>query len=126
MNTPDLKNNISEFLKNYALYIAIGVAVLIALAIVLILVLSKNKKGKKVSKQDVIIDTNEWLLALGGKDNILEKNATGSRLVVKLNDASKLNEEKLKELGVSNILKMSNKITLVFEDQAEKILSQLD
>ena len=126
MNTPDLKNNISEFLKNYALYIAIGVAVLIAVAIVLIIVLSKNKKGKKVSKQDVIIDTNEWLLALGGRDNILEKNATGSRLVVKLNDPSKLNEEKLKELGVSNILKMSNKITLVFEDQAEKILSQLD
>ena len=126
MNTPDLKNNISEFLKNYALYIAIGVAVLIALAIVLIIVLSKNKKGKKVSKQDVVIDTNEWLLALGGRDNILEKNATGSRLVVKLNDPSKLNEEKLKELGVSNILKMSNKITLVFEDQAEKILSQLD
>ena len=126
MNTPDLKNNISEFLKNYALYIAIGVAVLIAVAIVLILVLSKNKKSKKISKQDVIIDTNEWLLALGGKDNILEKNATGSRLVVKLNDPSKLNEEKLKELGVSNILKMSNKITLVFEDQAEKILSQLD
>ena len=126
MNTPDLKNNISEFLKNYALYIAIGVAVLIALAIVLILVLSKNKKSKKISKQDVVIDTNEWLLALGGKDNILEKNATGSRLVVKLNDPSKLNEEKLKELGVSNILKMSNKITLVFEDQAEKILSQLD
>lgn len=126
MNTPDLKNNISEFLKNYAIYIAIGVAVLIAVAIVLIIVLSKNKKGKKLSKQDVIIDTNEWLLALGGRDNILEKNATGSRLVVKLNDPSKLNEEKLKELGVSNILKMSNKITLVFEDQAEKILSQLD
>ena len=97
MNTPDLKNNISEFLKNYALYIAIGVAVLIALAIVLILVLSKNKKSKKISKQDVVIDTNEWLLALGGRDNILEKNATGSRLVVKLNDPSKLNEEKLKE-----------------------------
>ena len=126
MNTPDLKNNISEFLKNYALYIAIGVVVLIALAIVLILVLSKNKKSKKISKQDVVIDTNEWLLALGGRDNILEKNATGSRLVVKLNDPSKLNEEKLKELGVSNILKMTNKITLVFEDQAEKILSQLD
>ena len=126
MDISGLKENLNQFFQSAAFYIALGVALLIVLAIVLIIIFSKKKKKVKIDKQNVVIDTNEWLEALGGKENILEKSATGSRLVVKLNEPSKMNEEKLKELGVSNILKMSNKITLVFEDQAEKILSQLE
>ena len=126
MNSHDLKETLNNFLSSYAFYIALGVVILIAIAIVLIVVLSRRKKQPKINKQDVVIDTNEWLIALGGKENILEKEAKGSRLVLKLNDPEKINEEKLKELGVSNIMKMSNKITLVFEDQAEAILSQLE
>lgn len=126
MNSPELKENLNNFFSSYAFYIALGVAIAIIIAIVLIIIFSKRNKKPKVSKQDVIIDTNEWLDALGGRDNILEKSATGSRLVVKLKEPEKIDEEKLKELGVSNILKMSNKITLVFEDQAEAILSQLE
>ena len=124
MNTVDFKENINLFLRTTALYIAIGVAVLILIAILLIVLLSKKKK--KISKQDAIIDANEWLNALGGKENIIEKSATGSRLVLKLDDVNKIDEAKLKELGVTNILKMSNKITLVFEDQAEAVLNQLN
>ena len=126
MNSHDLKETLNNFLSSYAFYIALGVVILIAVAIVLIVILSRRKKQPKINKQDVVIDTNEWLIALGGKENILEKEAKGSRLVLKLNDPEKINEEKLKELGVSNIMKMSNKITLVFEDQAEAILSQLE
>ena len=126
MNNPELKENINNFFSSYAFYIALGVAILIIVAIVLIVIFSKRKKQPKINKQDVVIDTNEWLEALGGRENILEKSAVGSRLVLKLNDVEKINEEKLKELGVSNILKMSNKITLVFEDQAEAILAQLE
>ena len=126
MDISGLKENLNQFFQSAAFYIALGVTLLIVLAIVLIIIFSKKKKKVKIDKQNVVIDTNEWLEALGGKDNILEKSATGSRLVVKLSEPSKMNEEKLKELGVSNILKMSNKITLVFEDQAEKILSQLE
>ena len=126
MNSHDLKETLNNFLSSYAFYIALGVVILIAIAIVLIVVLSKRKKQPKINKQDVVIDTNEWLIALGGKENIIEKEAKGSRLVLRLNDPSLINEEKLKELGVSNIMKMSNKITLVFEDQAEAILSQLE
>ena len=125
MNNPELKENINKFFSSYAFYIAIGVVALIIIAIILILLLSK-KKQPKINKQDVIINTNEWLIALGGKENILERSAVGSRLTLKLQDPSMIDEEKLKELGVSNILKMSNKIILVFEDQAEAILSQLE
>ena len=126
MNSPELKENLNNFFSSYAFYIALGVAILIAIVIILIVIFSKRKKKSELSKQDVVIDTNEWLEALGGRENILEKSATGSRLVLKLQEPEKINEEKLKELGVSNILKMSNKITLVFEDQAEAILSQLE
>ena len=126
MNSHDLKENLNNFFSSYAFYIALGVVILIAIAIVLIFVLSRRKNKTKINKQDVVIDTNEWLAALGGKDNIIEKEARGSRLVLKLNDPEKIDESKLKELGVSNIMKMSNKITLVFEDQAEAILSQLE
>ena len=125
MNSADFKDNLNNFFKSSAFYIALGVVVLIIIALVLILVFSK-KKPSKISKQDVKIDTNEWLDALGGRDNILEKRASGSRLTIVLKNPDLLNEDKLKELGVTNILKMSTKITLVFEDQAEAILSQLE
>ena len=126
MPTNEFKENLNNFFKSYALYIAIGVAVLIAIAIVLIIVLSKRKGGEKISKQDVVIDTSEWIIALGGRENIIEKNATGSRLVIKVNNEELINYDRLKELGVTNVLKMSNKITLVFEDQAEAVLRQLE
>ena len=126
MNNPEFKENLNNFFSSYAFYIALGVVILIAISIVLIVILSRRNKGSKVNKQNVQIDTNEWLEALGGRDNIMEKSATGSRLVLKLNNPELIDENRLKELGVSNIMKMSNKITLVFEDQAEAILSQLE
>ena len=119
----DMKDNINAFLKNYGIYLAIGVAALIVIAILLILLLGKKKKIPE--RQNIKIETSLWIDALGGKDNIIESNATGSRLSIKLNEPSLISEEKLKELGVSNIIKMSNKITLVVEDQAEAILKQL-
>ena len=86
---------------------------LAALGIVIYLVVS-NKKEK----------TNNggvWLLALGSKENIKEVSAVGSRLTVNLEDKEKIDRVKLKELGVSSVLVMSNKITLVIEGKAEKI-----
>ena len=121
----DFKDNLNAFLKSYGLYMAIGVAVIILLAILLIVLMSRRNKGPKIQKQNIKIDSSIWQVALGGKDNILEINATGSRLSLKLNDPSQIDEGKLKELGVTNILKMSNKITLVVEDQAEAILKQI-
>ena len=97
------------------------ITVIIAAAVVviggliaLIVILNKRKSTVKV------IDS-EWIDALGGKENVQEVTAVGSRLSVKLVDQEKANRDKLKELGVSNILVMSNKMTLVIEGQAEKI-----
>ena len=86
---------------------------LAALGIVIYLIIS-NKKEKSNN-------SGVWLLALGNKENVKEVSAVGSRLTVSLEDKEKIDRVKLKELGVSSVLAMSNKITLVIEGKAEKI-----
>ena len=86
---------------------------LAALGIVIYLIISKKKEN-----QD---NSGVWLLALGNKENVKEVSAVGSRLTVSLEDKEKIDRVKLKELGVSSVLVMSNKITLVIEGKAEKI-----
>lgn len=106
-----LSNSLSPVL--IGVFIAVGV--LIIAGIVLFFVLRKRGGVKKVA-----VDS-EWFDALGGKENIQEATAVGSRLSLKLNDKDQINRDKLKELGVSSILVMSNKVTLVIEKQAEKV-----
>ena len=86
---------------------------LAALGILIYLIISKKKEN-----QD---NGGVWLLALGNKENIKEVSAVGSRLTVNLEDKEKIDRVKLKELGVSSVIVMSNKITLVIEGKAEKI-----
>ena len=81
--------------------------------------------GKKRNKTIKVSDS-EWIDALGGQNNILEASAVGSRLSVKLNDKEAINRDKLKELGVSSVLVMSNKVTLVIEKQAEKVAEAIN
>ena len=97
------------------LFIVAGLVVVIGI-VLLVYFLVHRKKGQKV-----IIDNNVWFLALGNKENIKEISGVGSRLSVKLVDKDKIDREKLKELGVSSVLVMSNKVTLVVEGQAEKL-----
>ena len=88
--------------------------VVLVIAVVLVLFLLRHKKQPKIVDAD-------WLEALGGKENIKEAIAVGSRLSLYLNDKESINRDRLKELGVSSILVMSNKVTLVIEGQAEKV-----
>ena len=73
----------------------------------------------------VKVDNNEWFIALGGKENVKEISAVGSRLSLNLLDKEKIDREKLKTLGVSSVVVMSNKVTLVIEGKAEKIAETL-
>ncbi|MBO4667202.1 MAG: hypothetical protein J5666_03645 [Bacilli bacterium] len=102
------------------LFIVAGLVVIIGI-VLLVYFLVHRKKGQKV-----IIDNNVWFLALGNKENIKEISGVGSRLTIKLVDKDKIDREKLKELGVSSVLVMSNKVTLVVEGQAEKLSEVLN
>ncbi len=86
---------------------------LAALGILIYLIVSKKKENEA--------NGSVWILALGNKENVKEVSAVGSRLTVNLEDKEKIDRTKLKDLGVSSILVMSNKITLVIEGKAEKI-----
>lgn len=105
--------------------VIIVIAVLATLLVVAcaLLLIFRSRKGNKGKAK---VSDSEWIDALGGQDNILEASAIGSRLSVKLNDKETINRDKLKELGVSSILVMSNKVTLVIEKQAEKVAEAIN
>ena len=112
-----------EFLKNNWIWLTVAIVVIALVLIILLIVL--RRQNKPVKKPLIEVKQNEWFEALGGSDNLLEANAVGSRLSIKLQDKSLLNKEKIKELGVENILEMSGKIILVVENNAEHILKEL-
>ena len=118
----DLKNNLNAFLKNNALWIALVLIGIIAITVALILIFGTKKKEVKPE----IAEKSRWVEALGGSDNIISSEAYGSRLAIKLKDKSLLNKEALKELGVTNFIEMSDKITLLLEDKAELVKAELD
>lgn len=115
MNTLILAETNDFLLKNLWWMIAIAVLIAIGAFFLIEALIAKKKKNPKVK----IATKSEYLLALGGEDNILEKELKGSRIVVKLTDYSKVDEEKLKEAGVTGFIKMSDKLTLVIKDKAE-------
>ena len=120
----ELKDDFNAFLKNYGIWIAIALVVVIVLTIVIIFVIKKRKKG--TPKIEDHTQGSDWLIALGGKENLIEVTANGSRLTVKLNDQNIIDKDKLKELGVTNIVTMSDKLILVVEDKAELIKEKLN
>lgn len=122
----DPKNDFEIFLKNYAWLLAVGVAVIIILVIVIIFVIKNKKGGRKKKKEESLATPDEWIDALGGKDNIVEAIATGSRLSIKIKNTELINRESLTNLGVTNIVMMSDKITLVTNLDNQKIVEKIE
>ena len=97
----DPKNDFEAFLRNYAWILCLVVVILIVLTIVVIFLIKGRRQG---NKKPQIAPPDEWLSALGGKDNITDISATGSRLVVKLIDLNLVSREALTNLGVSRLV----------------------
>ena len=91
------------------------VAVVVFFLVAIISKKVKNKKSNEISEK--------ILFYLGGKDNIVSIEAKGSRLSLSLKNKELLNEEELKKLGVTSILKMSNKLTLVMGNLSSEVVS---
>ena len=119
----DPKNDFGVFLKNYAWIIALAIVAIILVCVVVILIRGRN--AKTPAKQVSQASANEWQDALGGVDNIVDIQATGSRLVAKIKNKELVNREKLTELGVSSIVLMSDKITLVTNLDNQKIVDSI-
>ncbi len=103
--------------------IVIWVAVIDAVLLLFVLFMIIRHFVMKSPK--VKVNNDEWFIALGGKENVKEINATGSRLSLNLLDKEVSDREKLKALGVTSVVSMSNKVTLVIEGKAEQIAETL-
>ena len=100
-----------------ALFVVTGV-LMIATVVVIIIFLKKKKVVK--------VDNSLWIENLGGKENIESVNQVGSRINLVLKDKEMINKDNLKELGVKSVLVMSNKVTLVIENNAEDIAKAIN
>ena len=111
---------------NLPLIIALvaGGVVLVVVGVLLIVFLRRRESKIEIKKEDAI-DNEEWVKALGGKENIKSIEAKGSRLVVQLNNNELLDKDLLHTLGVSSIIFAQDKITLVVKDKAENIRNLL-
>ena len=108
------------------IYLIIVVVVFLALIItpaIVVPVSIRSAKRKRLNKK--LSDGESWVFALGEKENIKEITATRSRLSVALVDNEKIDRELLKKLGVTSILVMSNKVTLLIEDKAEQVAASI-
>ncbi len=123
------KNSFNEWLGTWGLYIAFalaGVVFLTVLGLFLYTYIKGKKEGPiiKVSQQKVI-KNEAALAALGGAENILDHSLNGSRVILVLSNYDAVNIEALKELGVSSVVKMTNKITLVIKGDASSFYKSL-
>lgn len=100
-----------------ALFIVTGVLI-IATVIVVIIFLKKKKVVK--------VDDSLWIDNLGGRENVTSVTQVGSRINLVLKDKEIINKDNLKELGVKSVLVMSNKVTLVVENNAEDIAKAIN
>lgn len=119
-----LKDDFNEFLKKNALWMALVLVGIIAVTLFLIFFLNRRKKNSKPVIK--VASKSAWVDALGGNENILNSEAYGSRLVIKLVDKEKMKKDELKSLGVTSIIEMSDKVTLLLEDKAELVKKELD
>lgn len=123
----DFKSDFSNFLKSGGLYICIGIVVAILLTIFLIIFIPKFKNKKNINSIDKNITSNDYLDALGNKENIIKIDQTMSRIKIEIKDTSLVDVDKLKTLEIDNVIVMSNVVTLITnKEKADKIVKLIN
>lgn len=111
-------NNLNWFLS-WGWIVVVGIVALVIIAIVLYVVLKKINNKKEIEKSKK--QNSTFLEIFGGESNIISCEARGSRLVLVLNDYSKLDEERLKQNGVTSLIKATNKVTLIVGEKSKEL-----
>lgn len=120
----DLQVDFSNFLRTYAIWICLGIILIIFITLFFLLVLPKIRQKRK--KATSISDAVEWINSLGGSNNIINFSSSRSRLTLEVKDSSLVDQNKLKLLGVSSIIIMSQKIILVIDNGADEIKEKIE
>lgn len=120
----DLQVDFSNFLRTYAIWICLAIILIILVTLFFLLVLPRIKQNSK--KTISITEGADWVNSLGGKSNIISVSASRSRLTLEVKDTSLINQNKLKTLGVSSVIIMSQKVILVIDNGADEIKEKIE
>ena len=86
----------------------------------------ENKYASKKASNNLNGLLNNIIDALGGRENIKSMEAKMSRLSVSLLSNDNIDIEKLKEIGVERVIKMSDKITLLIGNNATDLANEFN
>ena len=120
----DLQVDFSNFLRTYAIWICLAIIFIILVTLFFLLVLPRIKQNKK--KTALISDGVDWINSLGGNSNIISVSSSRSRLTLEVKDTSLADQNKLKLLGVSSVIIMSQKVILVIDNGADEIKEKIE
>ena len=99
-------------------YIVIGFVLLIILLAIL-----------KSMRKDAHLKVNKLVDALGGIDNIIDRQLNLSRFVVTLRDVSKADKEMIQALGAKGIVEIDNQLKIILGNNSrtlKKYIQELD
>jgi len=102
------------------IFILIGIVIIGCIVSGLLIIIKKKKEPKKP-----LASRSEYLAALGGEDNLISSERSGSRIIVILKDYSLLDKEKIKEAGVTGFIEKSDKLTLVVKENAKEVYEKI-
>ena len=111
-------NNNSNWFISWGWIVLASVIALIVI-IVLTTIINKNKNKKEIEENKK--QNSAFLEIFGGQENIISCGSKGSRLVLVLHDYSKLDEQKLRENGVTSLIKATNKVTLIIGEKSKDL-----
>nr|DAT99144.1 MAG TPA: PTS system glucose-specific transporter subunits IIBC [Bacteriophage sp.] len=94
--------------------------VIIAILIIIALAITKSKK------KDFKINANKLVMALGGKDNIVDYESNHSRFIVNLKDVTKVNKEAIQKLGAQGIVEIDNQLKIILGQDAKNLKKYID
>lgn len=80
---------------------------------------------KKPANKKAAVDIEDNLAAIGGKENVISHSLSGSRINLVLKDFSKVDKQRLKKAGAVGFLMKSDKLTIVFKNNAQDVYKQL-
>lgn len=116
-----------KFVIVYAIIIALfAVLFIVSIFFLIRKLIRMHKLGKETVSE---VDENlkdDFISAYGGIDNIIDVKKEMSRITVTVNDIDIVNGEKLKELGASGILFVSNMVKCSFNELSESIYKLLE
>ena len=100
------------------IYLQYGIIILITVIIAIAII--------KAKKKDFKIEINKLVSYLGGKDNILEYDATKSRFNVKVKDTSLVNKEAIQKMGARGVVEIDNELKIVLGENATQLKKYID